>query len=52
MTHDPETRLADVLTHLPGMTNQDDPSVLLPSRWQPAAAADGQDVQPQEACTV
>jgi hypothetical protein len=50
--HNPETWLADVLTRLPGMTNQDDLSVLLPSRWQPAAASEVQDAQPQEAGTV
>jgi len=31
--------LADVLKRLPAMTNQDDLSALLPSRWQPVAAA-------------
>lgn len=36
--HDPEVWLADVLERLPAMTNRDDPGVLLPSRWQPAAA--------------
>ena len=35
----PETYLADVLQRLPAMTNQDDLGALLPSRWQPAAAA-------------
>jgi transposase len=35
--HDPEVWLADVLERLPAMTNRDDLSVLLPSRWQPAA---------------
>ena len=34
---DPEVWLADVLERLPAMTNRDDLSVLLPSRWQPAA---------------
>jgi transposase len=38
--HNPETWLADVLTRLPGMTNQDDLTVLLPGRWQPIGAAD------------
>jgi transposase len=37
--HDPEAWLADVLTRLPQMTNQDDLSVLLPCNWQPPAAA-------------
>ena len=37
--HDPEVWLADVLERLPAMTNQDDLSVLPPSRWQPAGAA-------------
>ena len=37
--HDPEAWLADVLTRLPAMTNQNDLSVLLPSNWQPASAA-------------
>ncbi len=36
--HDPEVWLADVLDRLPAMTNRDDLSVLLPCRWQPAAA--------------
>jgi transposase len=36
--YDPEVYLADILTRLPGLTNQDDLSVLLPSNWQPAAA--------------
>ena len=35
--HDPEVYLADILTRLPGLTNQDDLSILLPSNWQPAA---------------
>jgi transposase len=37
--HNPEAWLTDVLERLPGMTNQDDLTVLLPSNWQPAAAA-------------
>jgi hypothetical protein len=37
--HNPEAWLTDVLERLPGMTNQDDLSVLLPSNWQPATAA-------------
>jgi transposase len=37
--HNPEAWLTDVLERLPAMTNQDDLSVLLPSNWQPAAAA-------------
>jgi hypothetical protein len=37
--HNPEAYLADVLERIPAMTNQDDLSVLLPSRWQPANAA-------------
>lgn len=37
--HNPEAYLADILERLPAMTNQDDLSALLPSRWQPAAAA-------------
>jgi len=37
--HNPEAYLADVLKRLPGMTNQDDLSALLPSRWKPATAA-------------
>jgi hypothetical protein len=37
--HNPEAWLADVLERLPAMTNHDDLSVLLPSNWQPAAAA-------------
>jgi hypothetical protein len=36
--HDPEVWLADVLERLAAMTNLDDLSVLLPSRWQPATA--------------
>jgi hypothetical protein len=39
--HDPEAWLADVLERLPAMSNQDDLSVLLPSNWQPPAAAGG-----------
>jgi hypothetical protein len=34
--HNPEAWLTDVLERLPGMTNQDDLSVLLPAHWQPA----------------
>jgi hypothetical protein len=37
--HNPEAWLTAVLERLPAMTNQDDLSVLLPSNWQPAAAA-------------
>lgn len=37
--HNPEAYLTDILERLPAMTNQDDLGVLLPSRWQPAAAA-------------
>jgi hypothetical protein len=37
--HNPEAWLTDVLGRLPGMTNRHDLSVLLPSNWQPAAAA-------------
>jgi hypothetical protein len=37
--HNPEAWMTDVLTRLPAMTKQDDLSVLLPSNWQPAAAA-------------
>lgn len=37
--HSPEAWLADVLTRLPAMTNQDDLTALLPVNWQPAAAA-------------
>jgi transposase len=37
--HNPEAWLTDVLERLPGMTNQDDLSVLLPAHWQPATAA-------------
>ena len=37
--HNPEAYLADILERLPAMTNQDDLSVLLPSLWQPVAAA-------------
>jgi hypothetical protein len=47
--HDPEVWLADVLERLPAMTNRDDLSVLLPSRWQPATAAAA---RPAEACPV
>jgi hypothetical protein len=35
----PEGWLTDVLERLPAMTHQDDLSVLLPSYWQPATAA-------------
>ena len=34
---EPFAYLRDVLTRLPSMTNQDDLSPLLPSRWQPSA---------------
>jgi transposase len=34
---DPFAYLRDVLTRLPGMTNQDDLDPLLPVNWQPAA---------------
>lgn len=37
--HNPEAYLADIFERLPAMTNQDDLGVLLPSRWQPVAAA-------------
>ena len=37
--HHPEAWLADVLTRLPQMTNEDDLSVLLPCNRQPPAAA-------------
>ena len=37
--HNPEAYLSDVLQRLPAMTTQDDLGALLPSRWQPAAAA-------------
>jgi len=37
--HNPEAYLTDVLARLPAMTNQDDLTVLIPSHWQPAAAA-------------
>ena len=37
--HDPEAWLADVLTRLPQMTNEDDLSCLLPCNWQPPTAA-------------
>ena len=37
--HNPEAYLADVLERIPAMTNQDDLSVLLPSRWKPASSA-------------
>ena len=47
--HDPEVWLADVLERLPAMTNRDDLGALLPSRWQPAAAAAA---RPAEACPV
>ena len=47
--HDPEVWLADVLERLPAMTNRDDLGVLLPSRWQPAAAPAARTV---EACPV
>ena len=36
--HNPEAYLADVLRRLPAMTNQDDLSALLPSRWKPPTA--------------
>jgi hypothetical protein len=35
--HGNEVWLADVLERLPTMTNCDDPSALLRSRWQPVA---------------
>ena len=35
---DPHAYLRDVLTQLPSMTNQDDLTLLLPSRWQPPTA--------------
>jgi transposase len=35
--HDPLAYLRDVLTRLPGMTNQDDLDALLPVNWRPAA---------------
>jgi hypothetical protein len=41
--------MTDVLTRLPAMTNQDDLSVLLPSKWQPAAAAEATG-PPRETC--
>jgi hypothetical protein len=47
--HDPEVWLADVLERLPAMTNRDDLSVPLPSRWQPANAPA---VRTAEACPV
>ena len=47
--HDPEAWLADVIERLPAMSNQDDLSVLLPSNWQPAAAAGG---PVRETCAV
>jgi hypothetical protein len=47
--HDPEVWLADVLERLPAMTNRDDLSVLLPSRWQPATAPAARTA---EACAV
>jgi hypothetical protein len=37
--HDPEAWPAEVLERLPAMTNRDDLSVMLPSNWQPATAA-------------
>jgi hypothetical protein len=37
--HNPEAWLTDVLERPPAMTHQDDLSVLLPSNWQPATAA-------------
>lgn len=37
--HNPEAWLTDVLERLPAMTNQDDLSVLLPSKWQPTTLA-------------
>jgi hypothetical protein len=37
--HNPEAWLTDVLERLPAMTNQHDLTVLLPSNWQPATAA-------------
>ena len=40
--HNPEAYLADILERLPAMTNQDDLSVLLSSRWQPATATDAE----------
>ena len=36
--HNPEAWLTDVLERLPAMTNRDDLSVLLPSKWQPPVA--------------
>ena len=38
--HNPEAYLADILERLPAMTNQDDLTQLLPSRWRAAAATD------------
>jgi transposase len=35
---DPLAYMQDVLSRLPGMTNQDDLGALTPARWQPAAA--------------
>jgi hypothetical protein len=37
--HNPEAWLTDLHERLPGLTTQDDLSVLLPSNWQPATAA-------------
>ena len=37
--HNPEAYLSDVLERLPGMTNRDDLTVLLPAHWQPVNAA-------------
>jgi transposase len=37
--HNPEAYLADILERLPAMTTYDDLGALLPSRWQPTAAA-------------
>lgn len=47
--HNPEVWLTDVLERLPAMTNQDDLTVLLPSRWQPSTATA---VRTATACTV
>ena len=38
--HNPKAYLADILERLPAMTNQDDLTQLLPSRWRAAAATD------------
>jgi hypothetical protein len=38
--HNPEAYLTDILERLPAMTNQDDLTQLLPSRWRAAAATD------------